>query len=125
MERLTTWDPINKVYKAKSGTECRSIIQELGIYETIHEKEIHNAANIGDIRDHYITNAAKLDPYWENFGKKEEKARKEIPCEKCIYRRRQRQGDFIIIYCNKNKNGVVKDLKDCKYFNEAESEDKA
>lgn len=71
MERLTIWDPVNKVYKAKSNITGRSIIQELGIYETIHEKEIHNAANIGDIRDHYITNAAKLDPYWENIGKQE------------------------------------------------------
>jgi hypothetical protein len=45
------------------------VIQELGIYEDIHEEEIKKARNITDIRDLYFTKGAKLDPYWENLGK--------------------------------------------------------
>ena len=45
------------------------MIQELGIYEDIHEEEIKKATNITDIRDLYFTKGAKLDPYWENLGK--------------------------------------------------------
>ena len=45
------------------------MIQELGIYEDIHEEEIKKARNITDIRDLYFMKGAKLDPYWENLGK--------------------------------------------------------
>ena len=69
MDRLTEWDGLNKCFKLKHDTQGRSIVQELGIYENIHEEEIKKATNIGEIRDHYFTNAAKLDPFWENFGK--------------------------------------------------------
>ena len=70
MNRMTRWDPVCHCYKAvREQEQGRSVIQELGVYESIHEKEIEKAVNIGDIRDMYFTKGAKLDPYWENFGK--------------------------------------------------------
>ena len=72
MERITKYDPVCKCYKVKPGVqEGRSVVQELGVYEDIHEEEIKKATNITDIRDTYFTKGAKLDPYWENFGRKE------------------------------------------------------
>lgn len=72
MDRLTEWDSVNRCYKvSKHAPQGRSVIQELGIYESIHEDEIMKATNIGDIRDHYLTKHARLDPYWERFGKGE------------------------------------------------------
>jgi hypothetical protein len=55
------------------------VIQELGIYEDIHEEEIKKARNITDIRDLYFTKGAKLDPYWENLGKPKTERRGWIP----------------------------------------------
>ena len=70
MNRMTRWDPVCCCYKAvRDQEQGRSVIQELGVYESIHEEEIEKAVNIGDIRDMYFTGAAQLDPYWENFGK--------------------------------------------------------
>lgn len=70
MNRMTRWDPVCHCYKAvREQEQGRSVIQELGVYESIHEEEIKKAVNIGDIRDMYFTGAAQLDPYWENFGK--------------------------------------------------------
>ena len=70
MNRMTRWDPVCHCYKVVIEQEQgRSVIQELGVYESIHEKEIEKAVNIGDIRDMYFTGASQLDPYWENFGK--------------------------------------------------------
>ena len=72
MERLTRFDRLSGCYKVNGDISGRSVIQELGIYEDIHEKEVEKATNIGDIRDAYIKKGVKLDPYWENFGRKEE-----------------------------------------------------
>lgn len=72
MNRLTRWDETNKCYRIRyDAPQGRSIIQELGVYEDIHEMDINKATNIGDIRDTYIKRGIKLDPYWENFGKGE------------------------------------------------------
>lgn len=70
MKRMTVYDEVRKCFKIDHGIEIgRSVIQELGIYEDIHAAEIEKAKNITDIRDKYFTKGAKLDPYWENFGK--------------------------------------------------------
>ena len=83
MNRMTRWDPVCHCYKAVREQEMgRSVIQELGVYESIHEKEIENAVNIGDIRDMYFTGAAQLDPYWENFGKEKAAPDNWIPVTK-------------------------------------------
>ena len=58
------------------------MIQELGIYEDIHEEEIKKATNITDIRDLYFTKGAKLDPYWENLGKPKTERSGWIPVTK-------------------------------------------
>ena len=72
MERLTRYDPVNQCYKMVRDPEPgRSIIQELGVYETIHEKDIAEATNIADIRDMYSARN-KLSPYWEDHGKNSE-----------------------------------------------------
>lgn len=72
MDRLTEWDSVNRCYKVSKHTPCgRSVIQELGIYESIHEEEVRRATSITDIRDAYFTKSAKLDPYWETFGRRE------------------------------------------------------
>ncbi|MBQ2856695.1 MAG: hypothetical protein IJE78_06165 [Bacteroidaceae bacterium] len=72
MERLTRYDPVNQCYKMVRDPEPgRSIIQELGVYETIHEQDIAKATNISDIRDRYKA-GNKLSPYWENHGKSSE-----------------------------------------------------
>lgn len=72
MKRMTVYDSVRKCFKISPDQEPgRSVIQELGIYEEIHAKEIEQARNITDIRDKYFTDRAKLDPYWENFGKGE------------------------------------------------------
>ena len=69
MERLTRWDEVNHCYKMVRDPETgRSIIQELGVYETIHEKDIAKATNIADIRDMYSV-GNKLSSYWEDHGK--------------------------------------------------------
>ena len=69
MERLTRYDPVNQCYKIVRDPEPgRSVIQELGVYETIHEQDIAKATNISDIRDMYKSRN-KLSPYWENHGK--------------------------------------------------------
>ena len=83
MNRMTRWDPVCHCYKAVREQEMgRSVIQELGVYESIHEKEIEKAVNIGDIRDLYFTKGAKLDPYWENFGKEKAAPDNWIPVTK-------------------------------------------
>ena len=83
MNRMTRWDPVCHCYKAVREQEMgRSVIQELGVYESIHEKEIEKAVNIGDIRDMYFTGAAQLDPYWENFGKEKNAPSSWIPVTK-------------------------------------------
>ena len=70
MNRMTVYDQMRQCFKVTPHQEqCRSVIQELGIYEDIHEEEIKKARNITDIRDLYFTKGAKLDPYWENLGK--------------------------------------------------------
>ena len=70
MNRMTVYDQTRLCFKVTTHQEPgRSVIQELGIYEDIHEEEIKKARNITDIRDLYFTKGAKLDPYWENFGK--------------------------------------------------------
>ncbi len=70
MNRMTVYDQTRLCFKVTTHQEPgRSVIQELGIYEDIHEEEIKKATNITDIRDLYFTKGAKLDPYWENFGK--------------------------------------------------------
>ena len=70
MKRLTKYDKVNMCFKSVPDSESgRSVIQELGIYEDIHQEEIEKARNITDIRDLYFTKGAKLDPYWENLGK--------------------------------------------------------
>lgn len=69
MNRLTRYDEVNKCYKIVRDPEPgRSIIQELGIYETIHEADIEAATNITDIRDKYNVET-QLSSYWENHGK--------------------------------------------------------
>ena len=70
MNRMTVYDQMRQCFKVTPHQEPgRSVIQELGIYEDIHEEEIKKARNITDIRDLYFTKGAKLDPYWENLGK--------------------------------------------------------
>lgn len=70
MKRMTKYDEIRKCYTIRTDLEERRlIIQELGVYEDIHEKDIEKAVNVTDIRDMYFTKGAKLDPYWENLGK--------------------------------------------------------
>ena len=70
MNRMTVYDQTRLCFKVTTHQEPgRSMIQELGIYEDIHEEEIKKARNITDIRDLYFTKGAKLDPYWENLGK--------------------------------------------------------
>lgn len=70
MNRMTVYDQTRLCFKVTPHQEQgRSVIQELGIYEDIHEEEIKKAQNITDIRDLYFTKGAKLDPYWENLGK--------------------------------------------------------
>ena len=70
MNRMTVYDQTRLCFKVTTHQEPgRSVIQELGIYEDIHEEEIKKATNITDIRDLYFTKGAKLDPYWENLGK--------------------------------------------------------
>ena len=70
MNRMTVYDQTRLCFKVTTHQEPgRSVIQELGIYEDIHAEEIKKARNITDIRDLYFTKGAKLDPYWENFGK--------------------------------------------------------
>lgn len=70
MNRMTVYDQTRLCFKVTPHQETgRSVIQELGIYEDIHEEEIKKARNITDIRDLYFTKGAKLDPYWENLGK--------------------------------------------------------
>ena len=70
MNRMTVYDQMRQCFKVTTHQEPgRSVIQELGIYEDIHEEEIKKARNITDIRDLYFTKGAKLDPYWENLGK--------------------------------------------------------
>lgn len=70
MNRMTVYDQTRLCFKVTPHQEPgRSVIQELGIYEDIHEEEIKKATNITDIRDLYFTKGAKLDPYWENLGK--------------------------------------------------------
>ena len=70
MNRMTVYDQTRLCFKVTPHQEPgRSVIQELGIYEDIHEEEIKKARNITDIRDLYFTKGAKLDPYWENLGK--------------------------------------------------------
>ena len=70
MNRMTVYDQTRLCFKVTTHQEPgRSVIQELGIYEDIHEEEIKKARNITDIRDLYFTKGAKLDPYWENLGK--------------------------------------------------------
>lgn len=70
MERITKYDTVCQCYKVKPGVQDgRNLVKELGIYEDIHQEEIEKARNITDIRDLYFTKGAKLDPYWENFGK--------------------------------------------------------
>lgn len=65
MERLTRYDEVNKCYKiVREPEDQRSIIQELGVYETIHAKEIAEAKTIVDIRKKYNTNEP-LSEYWE------------------------------------------------------------
>ena len=69
MDRLTRYDPVNECYKMVRDPEPgRSIIQELGVYETIHEKDLEKATNIADIRNMYHA-GNKLASYWENHGK--------------------------------------------------------
>ena len=70
MKRMTVFDEVRQCFKVSPDQEPgRSVIQELGIYEEIHAKEIEQARSITDIRDIYFTKGVKLDPYWENFGK--------------------------------------------------------
>ena len=73
MKRMTVYDSVRQCFKIRPDQESgRSIVQELGIYEDIHAAEIEKARSITDIRDIYFTKGAKLDPYWENFGKVKE-----------------------------------------------------
>lgn len=73
MKRMTVYDEVRKCFKIRPDQEPgRSIVQELGIYEDIHQAEIEKARNITDIRDTYFSKGAKLDPYWENVGKVKE-----------------------------------------------------
>lgn len=70
MNRLTKWDDVRGCYVSTTDeVEGRSIIQELGVYEDIHESDIKTAAGISDIRDRYVKKSVKLDPYWEKFGR--------------------------------------------------------
>ena len=83
MNRMTVYDQMRQCFKVTPHQEqCRSVIQELGIYEDIHEEEIKKARNITDIRDLYFTKGAKLDPYWENFGKPKTERNGWIPVTK-------------------------------------------
>lgn len=66
MERLTRWDEVNHCYKIVRDPEIgRSVIQELGMYETIHQKDIDEAKKPSDIRDRY-TDGHTWSDYWEN-----------------------------------------------------------
>ena len=83
MKRLTKYDKVNMCFKSVPDSESgRSVIQELGIYEDIHQEEIEKARNITDIRDLYFTKGAKLDPYWENLGKEKAAPDNWIPVTK-------------------------------------------
>lgn len=65
MERLTRWDEVNRCYKiVRDPEQGRSVIQELGMYETIHEKDIETATKPSDIRDKYLDGYTWSD-YWE------------------------------------------------------------
>lgn len=80
MNRMTVYDQTRLCFKVTPHQEPgRSVIQELGIYEDIHEEEIKKARNITDIRDLYFTKGAKLDPYWENLGKPKKERSGWIP----------------------------------------------
>ena len=70
MNRLTKYDPVNRCYKVNGDSPGRSIMQELGVYEDIHEEDIRDAKSICDVRDKYLKNGHKLSPYWE--GKHEQ-----------------------------------------------------
>lgn len=83
MNRMTVYDQTRLCFKVTPHQEQgRSVIQELGIYEDIHEEEIKKARNITDIRDLYFTKGAKLDPYWENLGKPKTERSGWIPVTK-------------------------------------------
>ena len=83
MNRMTVYDQTRLCFKVTPHQEQgRSVIQELGIYEDIHEEEIKKARNITDIRDLYFTKGAKLDPYWENLGKPKTEQSGWIPVTK-------------------------------------------
>lgn len=69
MERMTYYDSLNKCYKVKAGTDGRSIVQELGIYEDILEEDIEKAENVQDVRAAYFKKGVKLNPYWEKMGR--------------------------------------------------------
>lgn len=72
MERLTYYDETCKCYKVKRDAAQRNLVQELGVFEDIHESEIHKATNYMEIRDQYIKKGVKLNPWWNQFGRKEE-----------------------------------------------------
>lgn len=65
MERMTYFDDVNKCYKVKPDMVGRSLVQELGVYEDIHEKDINKAETIGDVREKLNPNGPKLSEYWE------------------------------------------------------------
>lgn len=70
MERMTYYDDIAECYKIKSHIAGRSIVQELGVYEDIHEEELHRSDHILTLRGQYIQKGVKLDPYWDKVGRK-------------------------------------------------------
>ena len=65
MERMTYFDDVNKCYKVRPDMVGRSLVQELGVYEDIHEKDIKKAGTIGDVRKKLNPNGPKLSEYWE------------------------------------------------------------
>ena len=96
MNRMTVYDQTRLCFKVTPHQEPgRSVIQELGIYEDIHEEEIKKARNITDIRDLYFTKGAKLDPYWENLGKPKKERSGWIP----VSERLPEEGQKVLCQC--------------------------
>ena len=99
MNRMTVYDQTRLCFKVTTHQEPgRSVIQELGIYEDIHEEEIKKATNITDIRDLYFTKGAKLDPYWENLGKPKTERSGWIP----VTERLPEDGEYVLMDFERN-----------------------
>lgn len=112
MERITKYDTVCKCFKVTPHQEPgRSVIQELGIYEDIHEEEIKKARNITDIRDLYFTKGAKLDPYWENLGKPKTERSGWIP----VSERLPENDEMVLVSCQTAKG--VKSVNRAYYMN--------